>query len=153
MTARSIIIGVGETTWGDGVFPRLAGVSHDVEAMEYQLAKSGYKLPIVPTGTALQADCIAQSLGDLVSSTGPGDQLVIYLSGHGYEVADANDDDGDGWDEAFVCADRPILDDWFRDTLWREARPGARIVAVVDACHSRSIFKGAVGPPRITPTN
>ena len=54
-------------------------------------------------------------------------------------------------DETFVCADRALRDDWFRDGLWPLVRAGARFVVVVDACHSDTMILGLRPEPPPTP--
>ncbi len=106
------------------------------------LESRGFTVAVPRTPEELTADSIAASLVRLVDETRAGDLSVIYLSGHGYRYPDTDLDEADGWDESFVCADRPIPDDWFRRQLWPRARSGGQFVTVVDACHSDSITLG-----------
>lgn len=124
------------------MFPPLAGVATDVRSMRSLLAGAGFEVTVARGAENLTSTGVKASLLRLVDETGPGDLAIIYLTGHGYRYPDTSGDEVDGWDEAFVCADGPIPDDWFRAKLWPHTKPGARIVAVVDACHSASAVLG-----------
>lgn len=150
--ARALVVGVPETAYRGNLFPRLRGVGRDVAAVSSMLAARGFRVS-TPSGAALSAGAVANALVEVVDATRSGDLTVIYLTGHGFQVPDTSMDepDGDRWDEAFVCADRPILDDWFHDQLWPRARPGSQIVTIVDACHSDSIMRYIEAPPPAPP--
>jgi hypothetical protein len=137
---RALLVGISSTSYLDGAFPELPGVATDVEAMAALLRARHFDVAVVPCDA--NADDVASQLANFVDATGGGDVGVIYLAGHGYEIPDTSKDEIDGWDESFVCADRPISDDWFRDQLWPRARPKSRFVVVVDACHSASMVLG-----------
>jgi hypothetical protein len=142
VTARALLIGVGETSFLSGQLPALPGVADDVRAVSQQLAKADIEVHTPTARDDVTAAGVARLLAELVDRTKAGDLAVMYLSGHGYRYRDASGDETDGWDEAFVCSDGPLEDDWFRAQLWPRARAGARFVAIVDACHSSSAVLG-----------
>jgi hypothetical protein len=153
MTARAMLVGVERSSWGD--VPRLPGVASDLAAMSNLLGHGGFAVTTLPE-TSLAAASVKRALAQLVTDTVAGDLAVIYFTGHGLLLHDHSGDEQDGWDEALLCADEPIVDDWFRSNLWTLAADGARIVAIVDACHSDSATLGlradtppAVLPPRV----
>lgn len=149
MRNRALLVGVSDTAWESGRFPRLSGVPSDLKRMRELLAARGY---VVSEPPDLNAESVKATLINIVSTTGRGDTTVLYLTGHGYQVRDRSGDEIDGWDEAFVCADVPILDDWFRDNLWPLAIEGARFVSIVDACHSDTVTQGLWTPELDPPT-
>jgi caspase domain-containing protein len=149
MPASALLIGVKETTFGGGRFAPLRAVGRDLARVRSFLGGRGYELF---TPRDLRAADVASQLERLVDATGPSDELVVYFTGHGYRYKDDDGDEADGWDEALVCSDDALSDDWFRD-LWRRARPGARFIVIIDACHSASAVLGvdvsstSPGPP------
>ncbi|MFI5953793.1 caspase family protein [Cryptosporangium sp. NPDC051539] len=94
------------------------------------------------TKAALQRELLR-----LARETEPGDIAVFYFSGHGYRVRSGGKDERDGWDEALVCEDLLLLDDWFRDTFWPNSHAGTRWVTCVDACFSQTVTYGVTGTP------
>ncbi len=90
----------------------------------------------------------------LAAVAGPGDQVVIFLAGHGSQQPDNNSSDfadfePDGLDEIFCPADtmeatddnpdrvlNAITDDEIRVWLERILDRGAAVWLIVDACHS-----------------
>jgi hypothetical protein len=139
MTARAMLVGVEQSSWGD--VPRLPGVPSDLAAMSAVLGRGGFSVVTLPE-TSLHAASVKRALAQFVTDTVAGDLAVIYFTGHGLLLQDHSGDEQDGWDEALLCADEPIVDDWFRSNLWPLAADGARIVAIVDACHSDSAVLG-----------
>ena len=128
------------TRFGGGLFRPLPRVEGDIARVRETLGSRGFD--VAATSLDSSADEIADEIAELVETTRSGELSVLYLAGHGYRAKDASGDETDGWDESFVCSDRPIVDDWFRDELWPRAVSGARFVVVVDACHSESSTLG-----------
>ncbi len=95
--------------------------------------------------------------------TRPGDEVIIYWSGHGARVADENGDEKDGLDELLVPYDANtenidtvkatmLSDDTFG--RWIQELDGRRIAVILDTCHSagqatneKSLRDGAKGLP------
>ena len=94
----------------------------------------------------------------LAEVVGQGDQVVIFLAGHGSQQP-ANDDPDDlerddGFDEIFLPADvgqwngekgrveNAIMDDDIRAWLTAIQEQGAFVWIIVDACHSGSMIRG-----------
>lgn len=69
-----------------------------------------------------------------------GDMFFISFSGHGSRVNDRNNDEDDGFDETWCLYDRMITDDDLFER-WKMFRPGVRILAIADSCHSGSSIK------------
>jgi metacaspase-1 len=80
----------------------------------------------------------------LVKDMRYGETAFFFYAGHGDEVPDVNGDEAGGWDQAIIPMDfdrcGPILDDWIYDLLVCKVPRGARVTAVVDACHSGSVL-------------
>ncbi|WP_159445091.1 caspase family protein [Filimonas lacunae] len=88
-----------------------------------------------------------------------GDRVMIYLTGHGSQVPDLDDDEKDGTDEVFVCYDSPspddvaglrkksLVDDKLHELLVNlRTKLGSQgqVFLLVESCHSGSIEKNGV---------
>ncbi|KAI4299100.1 hypothetical protein L6164_032591 [Bauhinia variegata] len=80
----------------------------------------------------------------LVQGCKSGDSLVFHFSGHGTQEMDLNSDEIDGYDEALCPVDYEyqgkILDDEINATLVRPLPHGAKLHAIIDACHSGTVL-------------
>ncbi len=105
---------------------------------------------------------IVRAFEDLVKKVGPGDQVVILLSGHGMQMPIPKDQDPldprnpepDGLDEIFLAADaRPwnaeteslvnvIKDDQFGQWLNQMRNKGAHVWILFDCCHAGTMMRG-----------
>lgn len=86
---------------------------------------------------------IKQAFGELAAKTNPGDEIIIFWSGHGGTFADVDGDEtANSLDEFLVPYDANI-DDMANtvvtdDTLgqWVQTLDGRKVVVIFDACHS-----------------
>lgn len=100
---------------------------------------------------------ILAAFQELIGQSGPGDQVLILMAGHGSQQPDAGSDPGDpepdGLDEVFLPADVPywtagqpfenaIADDMIRDLIGKLEAKGAGVFFVADTCHSGSLDRG-----------
>ena len=81
----------------------------------------------------------------LVSDVRPGDTLFFTYSGHGgSQRAGFNSDERDGMNETLCPLDHDragdIVDDEINHILVSPLPPGARLVAIIDACHSGTVM-------------
>jgi hypothetical protein len=80
----------------------------------------------------------------LAASAGPGDSLFFSFSGHGTQVPDPTGDEADGMNEAILPCDHEvagyIIDDELNTALVNPLPPGAKLHAVLDACHAGSML-------------
>jgi Caspase domain len=98
----------------------------------------------------------------------PGDQIVIFLAGHGSQQPEANPDDPenskpDGMDETFLPRDvglwdgdkgpvaKAIVCKELRDWLKTIRAKGASLWVIVDACHSATMVRGTEVPREVPP--
>jgi hypothetical protein len=69
-----------------------------------------------------------------------GDTLFFSYSGHGAQTADLDNDEADGMDELILPCDYrtagPIIDDDLHRILADPVPNGARLICVMDCCHS-----------------
>eukprot|EP00470_Lotharella_oceanica_P002425 CAMPEP_0170166546 /NCGR_PEP_ID=MMETSP0040_2-20121228/199_1 /TAXON_ID=641309 /ORGANISM="Lotharella oceanica, Strain CCMP622" /LENGTH=381 /DNA_ID=CAMNT_0010404293 /DNA_START=129 /DNA_END=1274 /DNA_ORIENTATION=+ len=82
----------------------------------------------------------------LVDGAKPGDSLFFHYSGHGGTQKDTSPetDEVDGQDETLVPVDYQtngqIVDDELHDILVKGLPEGVRLTAIMDCCHSGSVF-------------
>jgi len=83
---------------------------------------------------------IIQELNWLVSDVRPGDILFFHYSGHGAQEEDPNGWEEDGMNETIIPSDFQragmINDDVLSEVLCCRLPDGARLIALMDACHS-----------------
>ena len=76
----------------------------------------------------------------LLQGSQPGDSLVFHFSGHGAQQRSYSGDEVDGMDETLCPLDFEtqgmIVDDEINAALVRPLPHGAKLHALVDACHS-----------------
>lgn len=83
----------------------------------------------------------------LLAHAGPGEQLLFYYAGHGSQVGNPASGEQDEYDESLVPMDAvagvpDIRDKQLRQLFNRMLDRGARLVVIVDSCHSGSISRG-----------
>ncbi|KAL3620939.1 hypothetical protein CASFOL_035851 [Castilleja foliolosa] len=87
---------------------------------------------------------IRRALQWLVNGCQTGDSLVFHYSGHGSQAQAFNADEVDGHDEMLWPVDHEregkILDDEINATIVRPLPRGAKLHAIIDACHSGTIL-------------
>jgi len=80
----------------------------------------------------------------LVKDCQPVDSLVFHYSGHGSQQKDYTDHEVDGYDEKLLPLDFEtagmIVENEINDTLVKPLPPGARLHAIIDACHSGTVL-------------
>ena len=165
-TVRAVLVGVSDYLHLDA---DLRGPRNDVGLMRAALLARGVERDAI---TMLSEDgetptraAILAALDDLAAQSGPGDTALFYFSGHGTQAPDRDGDEMGGLDEIFLPADargwsgsagaveNAITDDDFRAKAQAILATGARLVAVLDACHSATGFRalGGQGVARTLP--
>ncbi|XP_031094987.1 metacaspase-1-like [Ipomoea triloba] len=80
----------------------------------------------------------------LVQGCQAGDSLVFHFSGHGSQQRNYTGDEVDGYDETLCPLDFEaqgmIVDDEINATIVRPLPPGAKLHAIIDACHSGTML-------------
>ena len=164
---RTLLIGVADYAVLDA---DLNGPADDVRLMAEVLASRGVApeamvaLTTDPTGlhpaiaTAEPSRAaILSAMAKLQGAAAPGDTVVFYFSGHGAEAPDLSGDEGGGYDEILLPADaagwkgaigaveNALLDDELQ--VWAQSvlDKGAKLVGLIDACHSATGFRALSG--------
>ena len=80
-------------------------------------------------------------LKQVVALIPPKSDVLVHISGHGYQRRDASHDEMDGFDEYVRTGNGILLDDDLRELFLVALRPkGVRFVGLVDTCHSGTMF-------------
>lgn len=156
---HALLIGISDYPQykdSDASWSRIHG-ANDVQLLSPILSKQGFKVSVLTNKSATHS-AIEKSLKKLSQSIHSGDIVYIQLSGHGQAVEDENEDEVDGWDEAFIPYDAKrcykenvyrgenhLLDDELNNHLnaIRKKIGGNGIVyVVIDACHAGSSYRG-----------
>jgi hypothetical protein len=109
---------------------------------------------------------IINEFTNLLTNSIPGDSLFFLYSGHGTSSADLNGDELDGQDELIVPIDATslntcILDDEFNKIIKDNLKPGVKLFALFDSCHSGTMldlkytysdFNNVTNNPNVTET-
>ncbi|XP_057520000.1 metacaspase-1-like [Amaranthus tricolor] len=98
--------------------------------------RNPYKIPTIEN--------IRIGMAWLVAGCRPGDSLVFHYSGHGSQQRNYNGDEVDGFDETLCPLDFEtrgmIVDDEINETIVRPLSRGAKLHAIIDACHSGTML-------------
>lgn len=140
---RALLIGCNY----NGTSNQLYGCMDDAHNMkDFLQSKCGFtQFTVLTDNTTMKPNKqnILNQFIQLLSQTAAGDTAFFQFSGHGMGFMDTNGDENDGQDELIVPLDACsimdcILDDEFRAIIDRHLRPGAKLLALFDCCHSGS---------------
>ena len=144
---RALLIGIEKYP-----YTPLSGPGRDVELAQILAQRMGFtNIRVLRDEEATHQNILA-GLQWLVAGVGSAERAFVYYSGHGTQLADDNEEESDGCDEALVPVsenpDELIRDDTFGQPLRRLADRGAQVLAVVDSCFSGTIVKAlTLRPP------
>lgn len=153
---RALLIGIER--YLDAQIPPLQGMANDVRDMrQLALDTLGYRPEQIKTlvdGEATRAGILDALDQWLIKGSQPGDRILFYYSGHGYQMPDTDGDEQDGLDETLVSADTTldqqgqfrnmISDDELQARFERLA--DRQVTIVVDSCHSGTITRSLADP-------
>jgi hypothetical protein len=123
----------------------LAACEADARDMRALAKTQGFDTAAFLLSGQATAGALTQALADAAKRLRKGDILFLTCSGHGGQVKDTNNDEGDDrMDETWVLFDRQFVDDELYD-IWSSFKPGVRILVLSDSCHSGSVTR--VVPP------
>ncbi|MBS1794637.1 MAG: caspase family protein [Acidobacteria bacterium] len=123
----------------DGI---LKGCENDAEFMA-KLAESRNFQVRKLIGSAANTKNVVTAITDASGLLKAGDTMLITYSGHGGQIKDSNNNEGDGFDETWCLYDRQMIDDEMFE-LWTKFDEGVRILVISDSCHSGTVT-GSIG--------
>lgn len=123
--------------------PVLEGCEKDAIKMnEIAIIQRGFdpvlsKLMVGPDQATL--DNVVTAVQVAATKLEEDDLFLFTFAGHGtFKVIDESEEEPDGHDESIVLADHLLIDNFWRNDLWPRFKPGVRVVAIADCCHSGS---------------
>lgn len=160
---RALLVGVQHYDASvSALFPDLQGPDNDIALMYETLRDTfGSDMEIAVLGEAFEARptrrAILAALDRLAENAAPGDEIILYLSGHGTQLPTPKTDmdEPDGLDEVFLPADTTIvptatghgITNHIRDTEFgmridKMQRSGSFVWLIVDSCHAGTMLRG-----------
>ena len=133
---RAVCVGINNYP---GIFNDLKGCVNDASDWSALLQGFGFETGLLLDSQATRTN-IKTALQNLVEVTGAGDVAVFTYSGHGTQVADPSNDEGDTYDEAICAYDGNVIDDELRVIL-EGLHPQATLVVISDSCFSGSVTR------------
>lgn len=154
---RALLVGVSEYT--SEAIPDLRGPANDVVLMKKALARRGFQDITVLSEASEKKPVLSQirsAFSNLAADAKKGDFVVIYLSGHGTQQPDQNQDETDGFDEVFLPSDveaggvevssssivNGLSDDEINKSVNAIRNKGANVWLIVDSCSSGTALRG-----------
>ncbi|HEY0777351.1 MAG TPA: caspase family protein, partial [Gemmatirosa sp.] len=159
-TKRALLVGIDAYQFVSG----LEGCVNDARLMQRLLVDTfGFPSASVTllTDAGATRDGILAALDALVAATGTDDVVVVYYAGHGSQMTDRSGLKASGMDSTLLPVDsgrdwtaqggenhpnRDITDDEINARLAALADRTRFTTVIVDACHSGTITRDAVGP-------
>jgi hypothetical protein len=146
---RALLIGVSR--YQSPVMPDLRGPANDLTAMEGLLRGMGAADVTTLRDAQVTRTSVETALQALGRRAAPGDWILLYYSGHGAQAAARarSADDGAydqfvplaGFDPARQDPERFIVDKDFYAWLKVYVPAEARVLMLVDSCHSGSMYR------------
>lgn len=156
---RALLVAIGNYPAESG-WQKISSIN-DIELIKNALLKQGFReneISILTDEMATRDGILLAIRTELIDVAAPGGVAYFHYSGHGQQVADDNDDELDGYDEAIVPVNSPMYyqegvyegQNLIRDDelgqLFRQIRskigPSGIFQAVLDACHSGTGTRG-----------
>ena len=138
----SLHIGVGRInpTHYAGTSGRLDGSEYDANSMLAVAEGNGFESKRLLT-TDVTRERVIHTIADAASKLNAGDIFFLSYSGHGGLLPNLNNDqEPTGYDQTWCLFDAMLLDDELK-ILWRNFRPGVRILVVSDSCYSGTMLR------------
>ena len=155
---RALLIGIGDypTEYG---WNKIHG-QNDVNIIRKTLIKQGFQADSITELVDSDAtyDNIISAFQSLLESSNKNDVVYLQFSGHGQRITDADGDETDRFDEAWIPYDahktyckavyegeKHITDDYLNEYLTKlrfKVGYGGKIIVIADACHSGSGSRG-----------
>lgn len=147
-TDQALLIGVSQ--YADSKIRPLSGVKQDLTKMRQFAYGLGINKITTLSDQQATVNGLTQALAQLITTTNPGDSILLYFSGHGTQIQDDNGDEADGLDEVWLLYDTRLGQDQKLHNSWRDdaldhalsVLPGRKIMVIVDSCSSGDSSKG-----------
>lgn len=122
----------------------LNGCINDAIAIKDRLTSQGFDdIVLITDNTTIKPtkENILSQFSNLTQKNGQGNLLFYFISSHGTQTRDKNNDETDGLDECNVSSDfQLIVDDDYRQIINANLRTGTTLCAFSDSCFSGSLM-------------
>ncbi len=155
----ALLIGIGQYEPASG-WEKL-NAQNDVELMAATLLRRGVepaRIHVLTDGQATKT-AMLKALKTLADTVGRGSQILVLYAGHARQLPDDSGDETDGYDEAIVPYDAPLVhkfqpagylrDDELNSCLTQiraALGPAGSLWLLFDACHAQTLHRGPSSP-------
>jgi uncharacterized caspase-like protein len=130
----------------------LKGCENDAQAM-FNIAKTrGFDMDRskLLLGAEATHEAVSNAVAQAAEVLKPGDLFFFSFAGHGtFRILNSGSEEADNHDESIVLSDHLMIDNYWRKQLWPRFKPGVRVVAIADCCHSETTLFALPIPPAI----
>lgn len=142
---KRIFVGICVAKYSDSRIPALPACEKDIVAIG-RFFNSSSAIDSDESLVYINKDVTKEKIRALFydylpNHTNPGDEIIIYWTGHGARCSDTSGDEKDGYDETLVLYDsKPndpktqLIDDDFG--RWVQNLSGRKVLFLIDTCHS-----------------
>ena len=153
-TKRALVIGLGEQQ--DKAWNKING-DKDVPFVQAMLKNAGFKSVMTLVNRQATKTGIVGAFKRMTASCKHGDVVYIHYSGHGQQMTDVHNDEGDGLDECWIPYDacrkasatyhgeKHLTDDElnvYLNAIRNKIGAKGKLLVVIDACHSGDGTRG-----------
>lgn len=140
---RALLIGCNYNGSPNQLYGCIDDVQNVKDFLEKQCGFTQFNVMTDNTYVKPTKQNILNAFTQMLAQTGSNDTAFFQFSGHGMGFMDTTGDENDGQDELIVplgaCSIMDcILDDEFRGIIDKHLKPGAKLLALFDCCHSGS---------------
>ena len=140
---RGISVNVGLNKVTSSVFhaTELDGCENDATAMRDIAVAQHFESATLLVGPMATLDSVVNAVKSAAGKLESGDLFLFTFAGHGtFKVVPASAEEVDKHDESIVLTDHLLIDNFWRNELWPKFKPGVRVIAVADCCHSGTVL-------------
>lgn len=124
----------------------LEGAETDAAAMKNIADSKGFSSTIILTKDATR-EALTSFLEEKAAVLESGDILLFTYAGHGRQIPDMKTGapEEDWYDETWCLYDGQLIDDVLYE-IWKQFKPGVRILVIADSCHSGTMTRDSRAP-------
>ncbi len=161
----ALIIAIGAYNTDETGWAQISS-QNDVGIMDASLRAIGFKDITVLSDAKADKAGIMAALKVLATKAKAGDMVVVHLSSHGQQIADDNNDEVDGYDEAIVAFGAPVNNAKYKKSRGADAKydgslhvrdeefgsaiaairekvgKDGQVLVIMDSCHSGTGTRG-----------
>jgi hypothetical protein len=140
----SVNVGLNKTTSNVFHADPLAGCENDAKAMHAIAIDRGFESATLLINGDATLEKVKNAVKAAAARLKADDLFLFTFAGHGtFKVKPTATEEVDKHDESIVLADHLLIDNSWQNELWPLFKPGVRVVAVADCCHSGTVLLSA----------